>query len=279
MNFAITIISSLVSLLGPVFGRSRPKNDSGGESECVTTVGWRPQPFLEPMVTPVAQAIRRRARGPVQHVIPKNLSSRLLWIPRLLALRPCTAKPLFLIDSYSVRSAAPLPNDQDDGGLRAGGYSLTIVPHRTESAKHMVRSIRRRNLSGIRTIAISDRYSLPHDYAKVESYRVDARGESLSVSDDGSVTLYSGDPLVSGLPNRDRELRKSLPGETIWLVQSEPEDGRNMPADLENDPKYMRVRRRILVGSFLLFSFAVALTIHLLSSGEPGAFELLYGIR
>ena len=168
--------------------------------------------------------IRTLGRVPLEHNYGQSKLLDFCISARLARLRPSSAKPAFAITNWELTRSAEQARRK--GEFTPGGYQISVVPHLTESPRHLVKSMRAGFRTWMRTVVICTPEDLLYRNRPVRCFTVLAPPLSKSVRREyPKVTLNSTDPLASSTAHDVCRLPNDVPGNAIWLVDVRGEDG------------------------------------------------------
>ena len=199
------------SLLRPT---GRPAADRNDPTRSIRRHGVRVSPA----------EIRSLGRIPLEHNYGVSKILDFCISARLARLRPSSAKPAFAITHWElIRSAE---QTRLRGEFSPGGYRVSVIPHLTESPRHLVKSMRSGFRTWMRTVVICTPEDLLYRDRPVRCFTVLAPPLSRSVRREyPKVTVNSTDPLASSHAHDVYRFPNDVPRNAIWLVDVRDEDG------------------------------------------------------
>ena len=175
--------------------------------------------LLQPSHSFDIDEVRQTHRIPVEPRL-KREARRGAWRRlRYLLVRPGSPKPAFLIDGYELRDAADFGSVRDM--LRPGGLRMAIRVHGSESARHLMETLRSGDIRNPRNVVICTLRDLRYQHGRGRYFSLDGRFIKRARDTLGTVIAFTVDPLFAVHGQGTSIAISEVPPDAFFLVTDE----------------------------------------------------------
>ena len=174
--------------------------------------------LLQPSRHASAAEVMAAGRIPVAPRL-KKVRRRGIWRRlRYLVVRPSSPKPVFLIDSFEETHGTQLDESRDQ--LKAGGHRFVIKLHKTESARHLVYSLRTGSPRRPRDLMICGLGDYLNEKGEARHFVIDRRYVKSPRDAKDTVIAFDMDPIFATRPHGTKIKHRKAPEDAFWLVKT-----------------------------------------------------------